>query len=189
MAKLPDSLTLGPDDEARRLWLGALEAREEAAEDLVSLCAALDLGLRAAEILIVSRLQPARDRFPATIGLLLERPHPEVDVERDAIRVPASLDFTAALDLLSREDLECVGPELHRGWEDRRFACRRVRATAQEIVGITLDAGQRQSLLLLAAYRNRLFRRPPPVEVRPGQILASFDTLVGLIENLAPART
>lgn len=188
MAKLPDTLILGPADEARRLWLGALEALEDAAVDLVSLCEALDLGLRAAEILIVSRLQPADDRFPATIGLLLERPHPEVDVERDALRVPPSLDFTAALDLLSWEDLDCVGPGLHHGWEDRRSACRRVRAAAQEIVGVTLDADQRQALLLLAAYRNRLFRQPPPVEVKPPAILAAFATLVGLIESLQPPR-
>ena len=66
MSSLAEVILLGPEEEARRLWDGALLARERAADDLVALCESLDLGLRAAEILTVHRLNPIRDRFAAT---------------------------------------------------------------------------------------------------------------------------
>jgi len=42
-------------------------------------------------------------------------------------------------------------------------------------------------LLLLAAYRNRLFRCPPPVRVVPGEILDALVTLDRLVAGLAKA--
>ncbi len=138
MSELPDIIQLEAEEEADRLWQGAVKAQEPASEDFVALCQALDLGLRAAEILVTHRLQPVKDRFPATIGIQLDTPSPEVDPHRDAITVPNSLPFTAILDLLSGEEMECVAPGLHRGWEDRRFSCRRSRVTATEALGITL---------------------------------------------------
>jgi len=173
VTQLPDVITLGPEDEAKRLWDGAVKANEKAADDLVALCESIDLGLHAAEILVIQRLLPIKDQFPATIGVQLQVPAAEVEAYRDEI-----------LDLLSQEDLECVGPRLHRGWEDRRFSCRRARATAQEAVGVTLASEEREQLLLLAAYRNRIFRYPPPLELVPGDILPAFSALTRLVEGL-----
>jgi hypothetical protein len=182
--QLPDVITLGSEDEAKRLWDGAVKANEAAAGDLIALCEFIDLGVHAAEILVIQRLLPVKDQFPATIGVQLQVPLAEVDVYRDAVSVPSSLDFTEILDLLSAEALECVGPRLHRGWEDRRFSCKRARVTAQEAVGVTLASDERDQLLLLAAYRNRIFHYPPPLELVPGDILPAFSTLALLVEGL-----
>ncbi len=187
MSMLPEIIHLGLEDEARRLWTGACRARAAAAEDLVSLCESLDLGLHAAEILVIGLLQPARNEFPATIGLQLELPQPEVVPQRDGMNLPNTLQFHDIVDLLSDERLECVSPGMHRGWEDRRFSCRRSRATAQSAVGLTLGGDQRSQLLLLAAYRNRLFRYPPPVRVVPGDILPAFAALDSLVGSLLEA--
>jgi len=184
MSEMPDIIELGAEDEADRLWKGAKEAQETASEDFVAMCEALDLGLRAAEILVTHRLQPVKDQFPATIGVQLDTPSPEVDAHRDAINVPNSLPFTAILDLLSAEDLECCSPGLHRGWEDRRFSCRRSRVTASEALGVTLEEAEREHLLLLAAYRNRIFRSPPPVRVVRDEILGAIPVLNRLVESL-----
>jgi hypothetical protein len=185
MSDLPDVIELGPEEEARRLWEGARIARESAAHDLVALCGCVDLGVRAVEILAIQKMSEIRDRFPATIGAQLERPVPEVDIHRDAVHVPNTLDFTAILDLLSEETLECVSPGMHRGWEDRRFACRRSRGTAEEAVGVTLSGDERERLLVLAAYRNRIFRYPPPLRLVPAQILDAWESLERLVDSLS----
>jgi hypothetical protein len=184
VSQLPEEIVLGPEEEARRLWSGAREAQLRAGEDLVALCECLDLGLRAAEILVVHRLQPVRDKFPATIGVQLELPDPEVEIYRDALTAQHTLQFTDIVDLLSAEELSCVSPGLHRGWEDRVFSCRRSRKTAQETLLATLDDGSRDKLLLLSAYRNRIFRYPPPVRIVPASVLAAFDALEDLTERL-----
>lgn len=186
MSNLPDVIDLGPDEEAKRLWEVALEARARATSDLVSLCEFLDLGLRAAETLAIKRLQPIKDQFPATIAAQLDTPAPEVDTYRDAINAPNSLQFTDIIDLLSAEELECVSPSMHRGWEDRRFSCRRSRATAQSALGVTLQETDREQLVLLSAYRNRIFRYPPPVRVVTKDVLGACDSLVRLVDGLTP---
>ena len=109
---------------------------------------------------------------------------PEVDTHRDAISVPNSLQFTDIVDLLSAEELECVSPGMHRGWEDRRFSCRRSRVSAQEAIGVTLDATERDQLLLLSAYRNRIFRYPPPIRVNTQDVLTAFESLERLVGGL-----
>ncbi len=185
MSELPESVTLGPEEEADRLWQGAREAREKAGDSLAALSESLDLGLRAAEILAVHKLRPIQAEFPATIGLLLDAPNPEVEAYRDAVHVPPTLGFTDLLDLLSEEELECVGPGLHRGWEDRVFSCRRSRKSAQEALGFSLAAAERQRLLLLSAYRNRIFRTPPPMRLIPAEIAGAFDDLDALFGRLA----
>jgi hypothetical protein len=184
MSELPDVIYLGPEEEAGRLWSGAIEAWKAAPKNIVSLCESLDLGLRAAEILAIQRLQPTKDQFPATIAIQLDTPEPEVDTFRDAISVPNSLQFTDIIDLLSAEELECVSPGLHRGWEDRRFSCRRSRATAQGAIGVCLADAERERLLLLAAYRNRLFRSPPPVRLVTADVLGAFESLTHLVEGM-----
>jgi hypothetical protein len=185
MSELPEVIDLGPRDEAESLWSRARAARDGAASgDLVSLLEALDLGLRAMEILVIERLEPVKDRFPATIAIQLDRPRPEVDPVEDAITVPNSLQFSEIVDILSREELDCVAPGLHRGWEDRRFSCRRSRATAQEALEVALEEEEQSDLLLLSAYRNRIFRAPPPVRVIPKDILEAFKSLEKLAEDL-----
>lgn len=184
MTELPDVIELGPEEEAHRLWRGAEDAWEAASEELIPLFEAIDLGLRAVEILVFEKLQPVKDQFPATIAIQMESPAPDVDPVRDAIQVPSSLGFTAIVDLLSEEELECVSPGLHRGWEDRRFACRRSRVTAGNAIGVSLGEQERAHLLLLSAYRNRIFRSPPPVRVRPAEIREAFETLRNLAGKL-----
>lgn len=187
MSPLAEVIELGPEEEARRLWDGALKARVIAGEDLVALCESLDLGLRAAEILTVHVLNPIRDQFPATIALQLEMPRPEVETQRDGIQVPKAIQFNEVIDLLSDPELDCVSPGMHRGWEDRRFSCRRSRVTAQEATGLTLTGDEQGQLLTLAAYRNRLFRTPPPVLVKPLDILSAFGALDRLVAGLEAA--
>ena len=189
MSGLPDVIELDLEEEATRLWAGAQSARETADEDIVALCESLDLGLHAAEIFVIRLLQPVRDRFPATIGLQLELPTAEVDPHRDGMTIPHALQFHDIVDLLSGEDLECVSPGMHRGWEDRRFSCRRSRVTAQSAIGVTLDASDQSDLLVLAAYRNRLFRYPPPVRIVPAEIKAAYGALDRLVENLLSAQS
>jgi len=184
MSDLPEVFELGPEEEATRLWLGAVEAQKTASGDLVAMCKALDLGLRAVEILVTHRLQPVKDQFPATIGVQLDTPAPEVEAYRDAVNIPNSLPFTSILDLLSAEELECVSPGLHRGWEDRRFSCKRSRITAKEALGISLEEEEREQLLLLSAYRNRIFRSPPPVKIVRDEILTAFPGLNRLVKSL-----
>ena len=187
MTRLADTIDLGPKDEALRLWGAAVEAQRGATDDLVKLFECLDLGLHAAEILAIHLLQPAKDKFPATIAVQLNTPDPEVDPHRDGIHVPKVLQFTDVIDLLSGEELECVSPGMHRGWEDRRFSCRRSRAVAQEAIGVTLSAEEQDQLLLLSAYRNRVFRCPPPVRVEPGKVQAAFKSLERLMRELVKA--
>jgi hypothetical protein len=187
MTRLADTIDLGPKDEALRLWSAAVEAQRAATDDLVKLFEFLDLGLHAAEILAIHLLQPVKDKFPATIAVQLNMPDPEVDPHRDGIHVPKVLQFTDVIDLLSGEELECVSPGMHRGWEDRRFSCRRSRAVAQEAIGVTLSAEEQDQLLLLSAYRNRVFRCPPPVRVEPGKVQAAFKSLERLMKELLGA--
>lgn len=186
MTTLPDVIELTAEEEASRLWEGARTAIRSARDELVFLLQGVELGCRAVEVLAAHRLQEVKERFPATIGLLLETPAPEVDPQRDSIPGHSSLDFTDVLDLVSDESLSCVAPGMHRGWEDRRFACRRSRVTAREALGVSLDAAARANLLTLAAYRNRLLRHPPPVRVVTGEITRAFEDLEALVNGLLP---
>jgi len=178
-------LTLSPEQEAARLWTGAEAELSAASKDFVALCEALDLGVRAAQILAILRVRPARDKLPATVATLLEQPPPEVDSWRDVVRPPKTLRFAEALDLLSADDLECVTPHLHHGWEDRTWSCRRARKAARDAAGVTLDAAARSQLMVLAAYRNRIFERSPPVRVDPSEILDAFPALRAFVEQLS----
>jgi len=184
VSELPEVIELGLQEEAVRLWRGAREAFRKADENLVALCEALDFGLRAVEDLGIHLLQPVRKKLPSTIGLLLELPVAEVEIYRDAVAAARSLGFTQLIDLLSESSLDCVAPSLHRGWENHAFACGRCRETAQGEIGVTLEAGPRRNLLLLAAYRNRIFHYSPPIRIVPGDILAAYGDLVRLVEHL-----
>ena len=178
-------LTLSPEQEAVRLWEGAEAELSAASKDFVALCEALDLGVRAAQILAILRVRPARDSLPATVAMLLDQPPPEVDPWRDVVHLPKTLQFAEAIDLLSADELECITPHLHHGWEDRMWSCRRARKAARGAAGITLGPSERTQLMVLAAYRNRIFEMSPPVTVDPAAILEAFPALRDLVEQLS----
>jgi hypothetical protein len=190
MSALVEEVCLSSETEAERLWVGAQEAFHNARESIVDLSEAIDLGVRVAEILTVCSLEPVRDEFPATIKSLLAPPPPEVVAERDFLHPPKSLQFVDAVDMLSDMELPCISPQLHHGWEDRVASCRRSRARTKRATGISLDARRRDALMLIGAYRNRIFLLPPPVRIIPDEVLGAFPTLVELVEGLfASARS
>ena len=55
--------------------------------------------------------------------------------------------------------------------------------TANGGLDIALDEEEREALLL-SAYRNGIFRSPPPVRVVRGEILEAFPVLSNLMEAL-----
>lgn len=180
-----DVIEITPQEEADRLWQGAREAFGESDHSLVRLCEAIDLGIRSVEILVGLRLQDVREQFPGSIALLLEAPDPSVDPRGDALAVPNTLSFLNMIDMLSAESLDCVSRKLHHGWEDRDRACRRARALAQRALGIVLDAERRDQLLALEAYRNRIFRMPPPVRIVRSEILEAYPSLAWFYQSLS----
>ena len=56
---------------------------------------------------------------------------------------------------------------------------------AREQTGLSLDADEREQLLRLAAYHNRIFRLPPPVLVTPGEVMGAYPALVALYDKLS----
>ncbi|MHC4408460.1 MAG: hypothetical protein ACYS0E_06795 [Planctomycetota bacterium] len=185
MHTLPDTITLAPTEEAKHLWLNAVNAFERGGEGVGPLTEALEFGIRAVHILAVEKLQPIADRFPATIETQLERPDPEVVPYRDAAKEMHALQFIEVIDLLSEDGAECVSPHMHRGWEDRRASCHRSRQLGREACGVVLTPESRDKLVLLEAYRNRIFRVPPPVKIVPNEIRTAFPELETLYEKLA----
>jgi len=53
--------------------------------------------------------------------------------------------------------------------------------------GVSLSAEDQKHLPVLAAYRNRLFRAPPPVKIEVTSILPAFKHLEKLVEGLLAA--
>jgi hypothetical protein len=184
MSDILDGVLLSPEDEAERLWKGAQKAFTKASECIADLSEAVDLGARAVEIMVSQRLQAVRSKFPPTISCLIDPLPPEVDPSRDAIRVPNALRFIDVLDMLSAEDLTCISPHLHHGWEDHVASCRHAREHTREATGISLDVESRNALMLIAAYRNRIFLVPPPVRIVPKEVIDAFPALVTLAKQL-----
>jgi hypothetical protein len=184
MVETLGTVRVSPSEEAARLWEGATAMFGRARGDFGALLSALNLGVRAVEIAAIPKLQRVSGSFPATIQAELEAPPEEVDVARDALAAPKSIHFVEVLDLLSDDALDCVGPNLHRGWEDKRPACLRSRKLAREATGARVDASSRKQLLLLAAYRNRLFWLPPPVRVVVPDVISAFPALARLYEGI-----
>jgi len=185
MHTLPDTITLAPTEEAKHLWLNAVTAFERGSEGVGPLSEALEFGIRAVHILAVEKLQPIAQRFPATIASQLESPDPEVVPYRDGMKELHALQFIDVLDLLSEDGAECVSPHLHRGWEDRLHSCQRSRRLGHKACGVALTPEGRDKLVLLEAYRNRIFRVPPPVRIVPAEIRDAFPELEALYEALA----
>ena len=49
------------------------------------------------------------------------------------------------------------------------------------MIATRLESRARDQLLLLSAYRNRLFRYPPPLAIEPAVVLEAFPTLSRLV--------
>jgi len=47
-----------------------------------------------------------------------------------------------------------------------------------------LGEEKRKNLILIGAYRNRIFRLPPPVWIIPDEVKGAFPTLIELVEDL-----
>lgn len=149
---------------------------------------ALSMGLRAAQLLAFQLLSGVRDQFPATVQALMSRPQPVLDVHRDAQASPDdTLSLVNILDLLSAEQLLCISPEMHRGWQDKKQSCREARQISREAAGFSLDSLDRAGLLAAVALRNRLLRMPPPAIVDPETVRSTLESVFGLVMRLVPA--
>ena len=189
MNSLPEVLHLSSLEEADRLWKGAREAFPTAGVRLVSMCASIDLGLRAAELYALSGLRQTRHAFSPQIRHHLEAEDPRVHWQRDALGAPPCVDFKVLLDLMSAPELDCIAPEAHEDGSPSHFSCERSRAAAKAALGFSLSGEDRDLLLLLLAYRNRIFRCAPPVELRKDEVLVAFPALAQLVERLQAAAT
>jgi len=184
---LPDVFTLHADEEATRLWQGAQEAYAEAGDRLVALSQCIDLGVRAAELRAIARLREVGEALPQRVRHGLEHEDARIHWYRDALPPEPCFDLRVLLDLVSRPELDCIAPELHGGLGASHFPCERARASAHAALGFSLRGEDRDLLLLLLAYRNRLFRCPPPVEVRKEEVLVAFPALTQLMGSLEGA--
>ncbi len=171
--------------------LGALERSGTGrGQDPVALTAGLELALRAFHLLTLGRLYQVKDQFPATNQSLMSVPEPAIDPPLDALAHPA--DFLAQidlLDLLSAEDLPCVAPGLHRGWQDRTRSCQHARRITAGAVGFSIDAEEREELLGALALANRVHCIPPPVTLEAETVRQAHRPVLRLIERLAAGRS
>jgi hypothetical protein len=184
MKTLPEILTLDTSQEARRLWRGARDAFQDAPDSLVALCESLDLGIRAAELFAVLRLQEMKQGFPEALRMHLQSQDPRVHWYRDAMDGVPCVQFRVLLDLMSNPELDCIAMELHGGSRPSAFPCERARASARTALGFSLSGEDRDLLLLLLAYRNRIFRCIPPVEIRKEEVLVAFPALAQLVGKM-----
>ena len=61
----------------------------------------------------------------------------------------------------------------------------RSRHLGRTACGTVLTPDVRDKLVLLEAYRNRIFRVPPPVRIVPDEIRSAFPSLEQLYDKLA----
>lgn len=184
MKTLPEVLTLDAQEEASRLWQGAQDAFLLADQSLVSLCECVDLGMRAAELFAVARLQVMKQGFPEALRTHLQSQRPRIHWYRDALDGVPCVQFRVMLDLMSHPELECIAVDLHEKGSGSVFPCERARASAHSVIGFCLTGEDRDLLLLLLAYRNRIFRCVPPVEIHKEEVLVAFPVLVQLVAKL-----
>lgn len=172
---------------ARALIVNLESADLAGAEQAVDLVRAVDLAIRAAQLLVFRSLYEHRGRFPATVQTLLSRPGEDLQVSRDAQASPGeTLGFINILDMLSDHSLPCVSREMHRGWQDKKQSCRLARQITTAELGFSLDQTQRDLLLLALALRNRVMRMPPPVSLDRTAAREALAAVLDLVESLAP---
>lgn len=146
---------------------------------------ALDLWMRAVEILVADRLQPVIHRFPATIQEHFSHPDSPVVGAQDAYLDPgAGASMLDLLELLGETTLSCISRRLYRGWQDRNQARIDARKITAGQVGFALDAAEREGLLAALALRNRLFLAQPPLDLEQGQLDAAETAVQQLVARL-----
>ncbi len=147
--------------------------------------AALQWGWHAIGILAVLRLLPHRDRFDDWVRDYLTETEAALHVERDAGWDERSrIGLLEWVDLFSEETLPSLRPEFYHGWTDRASRCEELRRTVTEISGGSVNADQREALLLLLALYHRLVRQPAAVTVEPEPVRAAWPALLDLVDRL-----
>ncbi len=158
-----------------------------AADDPFELSDALGMAIRAAHVLGHEHLMQVAQELPASVQSMMELPEPSLDAGRDAFVEPLDyIDFVDILDVISDENLDCVAPHLHRGWQDKKESCRNARRATKGSVGFSIGFRFRESLLQAAAIYNRVFLVPAPVELEINEVKTALSSVLELIENLAP---
>jgi hypothetical protein len=170
---------------AEGLMASLARTRLAESEDPLEVAQALALQIRVALLLGLERIGAVAGEFPATIQALLSIPAESIEAVRDALVEPQDyLGFLDLLDLLSEEDLGCVSPRLHKGWQDKVQSCREARRLTRGAVGFSIDAAQRESLLLALAVHRRVFCGPPPVHLGLEESRAALKAAGDLIDRL-----
>jgi hypothetical protein len=158
-----------------------------AADDPFELAEALGMAVRAAHVLGQAHLLKIEQELPAGVQSMMELPETSLDAGRDAFVEPLDyLSFVDILDAISDDNLECVAPHLHRGWQDKKESCRNARRATKSSVGFSIGFSFRESLLQAAAIYNRVFLVPAPVELEINAVKTAVSSVLQLIENLVP---
>jgi hypothetical protein len=151
---------------------------------------ALLWGWHAVALLAYVRLQPHREEFDAWVQDYLEPGEPGLNAERDARwENRQRLSSLELIDLLSEVDLPILKPEFYQGWQDRTSRCQTLRRKVAAVIRTSLNAGQREKLLLLLAGYHRLTRLPAGVRLDPSAVWQSFPALLDLLEILIDKST
>jgi hypothetical protein len=187
---MPDenSITLDGMDLAEQLlgFVFDCQARHNNRSDCLIM--GMGLGLRAAELMATELINQAEIDYPSTIQSLRITPPAAIDYDQDAFSDAAyKLTFMDLMDLFSPENLVCIAPHLHRGWQDKKQSCRQVRSITQDRTGFGIDENLRDKLLKAQAIHNRLFFFPPPLILDIQQAKLALDTLVDFVRKLAAA--
>jgi len=160
-----------------------IEARKS--DSTLALKGALLWGWHAVALLAYVRLQPHREEFDAWVQDYLEHGEPGLDAERDARwENRQRLSSFELIDLMSEVDLPILKPEFYQGWQDRTSRCQTLRRKVAAVIGTSLNAMQRENLLLLLAGYHRLTRLPAEVRLDPSAVWQSFPVLLDLLEIL-----
>ncbi len=171
----------------------ALDSLRRAAHELeksttgnpLSLKGVLCWGWHAVALLAYLRLQPGRDAFDFWMQDYLHEGAPAVETERDSRwEERQRLSLLELLDILSEVSLPSLKPEFYQGWQDRTSRCRWVRQQTYRLIGGSIDAAWRESLLYLLAAYHRLIRLPAAVEMDYGLLLKEIPALLNLCEML-----
>jgi hypothetical protein len=177
-------LDAGP--AAMRLTLAA--ALLSGSDDPIARGAALSLCIRAAELHVIERVRPVLSEFPATIQEhFATAASPLVSTQDAFLDTSLSFGLLDLLEMCSDQALSCITPRLYRGWQDRNQARRDARRITTEAVGFSLDAEERDGLLMALAVQNRLFAVSPPLDIDGAQIGEALAAVQRLLDRLAPA--
>lgn len=157
----------------------------------LALKAVLAWGWHAVGLLAYLRLQPGRDTFDSWVQDYLGEGEPALNVERDARwEERQRLSFFELLDMLNAVELPILKPEFYQGWTDRTSRCHELRRKVAGLVGGSIDAAQRDQLLVLVAAYHRLIRLPARVtmdlEATRQALPALFDLAKLLVDQNWP---